>query len=293
VISRRQLEALGFTRGAIAHRLKTGRLHLVRRGVYSVGRADLSREGEWMAAIRACRDGGFLTHLSAGALYGICEERPGQIEVGVRGRRQSRVRGIKVRERLSLPSQDVGTLNRIPVTCPVRTLLDLATLQGPRDLLRSVNQADKLEVVRADDLRESLDAHAGQPGVKALQRLLDRDTFVLSDGELERLFLPLAREVGLPLPQAKIWLNGFEVDFFWPDLRLVVETDGLRYHRTPSAQAKDLERDQAHTAAGYSRLRFSHWQVKHEQDYVRRILGATAARLSLPPGASRPPRPEA
>jgi very-short-patch-repair endonuclease len=28
-------------------------------------------------------------------------------------------------------------------------------------------------------------------------------------------------------------VNGFKVDFFWPELGLVVETDGWRYHRTP------------------------------------------------------------
>jgi len=88
-----------------------------------------------------------------------------------------------------------------------------------------------------------------------------------------------AREVGLPLPITGEIVNGFEVDFFWPELKLVIETDGLRYHRTPSAQARDLERDQAHTAAGYARLRFSHRQVKFEPGYVKRILRATASRL--------------
>ncbi len=87
------------------------------------------------------------------------------------------------------------------------------------------------------------------PGAKRLAALLDRDTFVLTQEELERLFLPLAREVGLPLPLTGEIVNGYEVDFYWPELRLVVETDGLRYHRTPAAQAKDARRDQAHTAA--------------------------------------------
>jgi len=160
-------------------------------------------------------------------------------------------------------------------------LIDLATVQGPKYLLRSINEADKREVILACDLRVELDAYCGQPGVKVLRTLLDRDTFVLSDEELERLFLPLALGVGLPLPETKIWLNGYEVDFFWPELRLVVETDGLRYHRTPSAQARDLKRDQAHTAAGYTRLRFAHWQVKYEPAYVKRILGETASRLAL------------
>ena len=45
------------------------------------------------------------------------------------------------------------------------------------------------------------------------------------------------------------------------------------------AQAKDARRDQAHTAAGYTRLRFSHHQVKYERAYVKRILAETASRL--------------
>lgn len=53
----------------------------------------------------------------------------------------------------------------------------------------------------------------------------------------------------------------------------------MRYHRTPSAPAKDARRDQIHTAAGYARLRFTHWQVKYERAYVRQILGETASRL--------------
>jgi very-short-patch-repair endonuclease len=67
-----------------------------------------------------------------------------------------------------------------------------------------------------------------------------------------------------------------------PELRFVIETDGLRYHRTPAAQARDAERDQAHTAAGFARLRFSHHQVKYRPDYVKEILRATAAHLTHP-----------
>lgn len=158
-------------------------------------------------------------------------------------------------------------------------MIDLATVQGPRHLLRSINEADKLDVIDAEQLRRAIEGHPGEPGVRALRRLLDRDTFLLSDDELERLFLPLALDCGLPLPQSKAMVNGFEVDFFWPDLGLVVETDGWRYHRTPSAQARDTLRDQTHTASGLTALRFSHHQVKHEPDHVRRILSRTAARL--------------
>ena len=66
-----------------------------------------------------------------------------------------------------------------------------------------------------------------------------------------RAGLPPARPPGRPADAAtSVYLNGHEVDFYFPDLGLVVETDGLTYHRTPAQQAKDPERDQDHPAAG-------------------------------------------
>lgn len=116
-----------------------------------------------------------------------------------------------------------------------------------------------------------------------LRDLIDRRTFRLTDSELERRFLSLVEAAGLPMPQTGRRLNGFKVDFFWPDLGLVVETDGLTYHRTPAQQGRDLVRDQAHTAAGLSRLRFSHAQVRFEPDYVIETLVSTARRLGASP----------
>jgi very-short-patch-repair endonuclease len=74
-------------------------------------------------------------------------------------------------------------------------------------------------------------------------------------------------------------VNGFRVDFYWPDLGLVVETDGLRYQRTPAEQALERLKDQIHTAAGLTPLRFTRAQVRYEPAYVRAVLAAVARRL--------------
>lgn len=167
----------------------------------------------------------------------------------------------------------------IPVTRPERTLVDLAAEATSREVERAVNEADKRNLVDPESLRGALDAYRGEPGVKPLRALLDRHTFRLSDSALETLFRPIAAAAGLPPPHTKVRVNGFEVDFFWPDLGLLVETDGLVYHRTPSAQARDHLRDQTHTAAGLTPLRFSHYQVKYEAARVRNVLTKTARRL--------------
>jgi hypothetical protein len=233
-----------------------------------------------MAAVLACGEDAYLSHCSAAALHGIGEERAGVIEVSVCRSGKINRPGLKVRSRPSLPSYYVGALGGIPVTSPVQTMIDLATIQGPKTLLRSINEADKLDVIDPEELRRALESRAGVPGVRLLRVLLDRDTFVLSDEELERLFLPLAREAGLPLPLTKQIVNDFEVDFYWPDLGLVIETDGWRYHRTPSAQSRDALRDQVHTASGLTPLRFSHHQVRYEPAHVKRILTDTRRRVS-------------
>jgi hypothetical protein len=231
-----------------------------------------------MAAVLACGDDAALCHRSAASLWGIGPERDSRIEVAIRRRSDLRRPGIRIRNRPTLAARDFTTRLRIPLTTPVRTLIDLATESSASQLERFVNEADKRDLIDPNSLRKALAACAGQPGVRPLRELLDRDTFRLSDAILELLFRPLATQAGLPTPLTKHWVNGFEVDFYWPDLGLVVETDGWRYHRTPSAQARDALRDQTHTAAGLTCLRFSHRQVKYQPDHVRAVLQKTAAR---------------
>jgi very-short-patch-repair endonuclease len=162
----------------------------------------------------------------------------------------------------------------------VCTLVDQATRLPRWELEAAINEADQLGLSNPPKLRAALDGLPPRRGVPALRKILDRRTFRLTRSELERRFLPLARKAGLGTPETRQYVNGFEVDFYWPDLGLVVETDGLTYHRTPTQQAKDRRRDQAHTAAGLTPLRFTHEQVRYEPDHVLDTLTKVARRLA-------------
>ena len=85
----------------------------------------------------------------------------------------------------------------------VRTLVDLAATLQPGAVERAVNEADRLDLIAPPDLRVELEAHRCEPGVKPLRAMLDRRTFRLTRSELERLFLPLAKKAGLPVPLTK------------------------------------------------------------------------------------------
>jgi hypothetical protein len=232
-----------------------------------------------MAAVLACGPDAVLSHRSAAALWGFGKEHQDYIDISVRRSSETRLPGIRCHRRPSLPAEEITSRQNIPLTQPVRTFLDLTTVAGPKTIERAINEADKLDVIDADALRRALDDHPGQPGVRPLRRILDKHTFRLSDDELELLFRPIASAADLPTPLTKQRLNKFEVDFFWPSLGLVVETDGWRYHRTPSALTRDALRFQRHTAAGLTPIRFSHYQVKYEPRHVRQILEETAANL--------------
>ncbi len=114
--------------------------------------------------------------------------------------------------------------------------MDLAPRLTVAELESAINEADTLDLVDPTRLREAVEEMRGQPGAATVLRLLDRQVFRLTDSELERTFLRLLGRTGLPAPQTRVRLHGFRVDFFWPDLGLVVETDGLRYHRRRSSR---------------------------------------------------------
>ncbi len=165
------------------------------------------------------------------------------------------------------------------MTAIARTLVDVASELSLLRLERAVNEADKLDLIDPEGLRHALDRYTGAPGVRPLRNLLDKRTFRLSDSDLEIFFRPIATAAGLPAPLSKQFLNGFEVDFFFPTLGLVVETDGLRYHRTPSTQARDARRDRAHILAGMTPIRFTHYEIKHEPSRVQAELDRAATLL--------------
>ncbi len=280
VVARSQLLARGVSPRTIERSLASRRLHRALRGVYALGRPELTREGRWMAIVLACGPGAVLSHGSAAALLGIGAER-GIVEVSVVAPRAPRPpRSIRVHRRARLSGGDVVVHRGLPVTAAARTLVDLASYLPRLALEAAVNEADKRGLIDPEALRGALTGYAGQPGVAPLRALLDRATFVLTDSELERRFGPIARRAGLPAPLTGRRVHGFRVDFLWPALRLVVETDGLRYHRTPTQQARDRRRDQELTAGGLTVLRFTHAQVRLE-----------TARRREDPRHGRPPAP--
>jgi very-short-patch-repair endonuclease len=278
VITRAQLLTLGLSRNAIEHRIASGRLYPLWRGVYAVGRPTVDRRGRLMAAVLSCGPDALLSHRSAAWLWGLLEWSP-RIDVVVPYGTVRRRAGIRAHRRIGLSPAERRQIDRIPVTDVATTLVDLAASAKRWELVRAVSQADRRDLIDAWNLRSAIESLSARPGLGVLRALLEEQGFAFADTLLELRFLRLARAAGLPAPQLQASLNGYRVDFYWPELGLVVETDGPRDHRTPGQQATDRRRDQTHAAAGLTPLRFTEAQVRFEQRHVQATLAEVAARL--------------
>ena len=79
-----------------------------------------------------------------------------EIEITVRVASPRRRAGIRVYRRPTLADRDVTERDGIPVTDLVRTFVDLASILKPRLVERSVNEADRLDLINPSTLRLEL-----------------------------------------------------------------------------------------------------------------------------------------
>lgn len=268
VISGEQLRALGFSSEAIQHRLDSGRLHPLWPGVFAVGTPAVTDRGRWRAALFACGDDAALSHESAGAFWGICRGGTAPVHISVPSDRRVRLEEIQAHRREPMPP--ATTIDGIRVIAPTFTVIDLAAHLDNDELIRTVNEADRLGLVDPDELTSLVESVRNRRGIRNLRTLLSG--YTRTDSDLERRFLALVEQAGLPRPQTQVELHGFRVDFYWPELGLVVETDGLTYHRTAAQQAVDLKRGQVLAAARLRCVRFPNAQVRSEPVEVIGIL---------------------
>jgi hypothetical protein len=139
----------------------------------------LTQEGNWVAAVLACGPEAVLSHGSAAALWGFGLTRSGKIDVSAVVVSHRERPGIVIHRR-SLSKRDRTAHEGIPVTTPIRTLVDRAAVLDRKGIEREINGADKRRLVTPPGLRKALGGYRGQRGVARLRHVLDRRTFRLA-----------------------------------------------------------------------------------------------------------------
>lgn len=268
VISYAQLVAIGFSDSGIHHAVTAGRLHRIYRGVYAVGRRDLTPNAHWMAAVLACGEGALLSYAAGAALRGIRASAAAKIDVTVPRRAALRRPGIRIHNHPELTSADKDVVDGIPVTSVSRTLLDLATFLHDSQLERACNQAAVLQIFDMREMSDLLRRSHGRRGVRRLRTVLARGDLgenVPASG-LERRYRDLCAREGLPKPEINRWIllgdDYHKVDFLWRKERVVIETDRGAYHSTGWQRLRDAGRDALLQTHGWAHGRISDDEIE-------------------------------
>ena len=288
-VSRDQLLQAGLTYAVIRRLVARHFLIPDHPGVFAVGHVPrdvpLARE---TAALLAVRSPAWLSHQSAAAVWGLTcmDDDAGPVHVTVdRGARlPPRAESVST-GRASLDASERRIHNDLPVTSPARMLLDVAADSTDRELERAYDHVLVKRLARESDVRRVLAAANGHRGRKRLQSVVDTHAeTTLTRSEAEERMLMLIRDSGLPQPAVNHRVHGFEVDFYWPRERLVLEVDGFRYHSTPKAFDRDRERDAILRMHAISSMRVTWHQLDGRPLEVIARLAWTLAIAAEPVG---------
>jgi very-short-patch-repair endonuclease len=262
-------------------------------GVYRIAGIPQSWLGDLWCAFLAVGDQGVVTHETALRMHGIECVAPRPLTFTVPHGGHAYVRGTFVHQIDDLRPHRVTRVSGLPVSCAARAVVEVAATLGPKQLERTLDAA--LHTKRASlsqinaCFREVL--RPGKPGIAKLVALLDLrdDGYVPPASELERALFGALRAGGLPEPRRQFPLPGRGavdglVDAAYPDVRLIIEADGRRWHTRIEDFRRDRQRDAEAARAGWQTLRLTYAEIAHDPGELCNTVGdIRAARMSNSP----------
>jgi len=263
---------------------------LVRRapGVYVDPAVPASPEQDLAVAIAVAGTGGLAAAWgrSAAAVWGLIDDHPATPEIVVQKRRRVRVAGAVVHRSSALVGGDITSRNRLRVTKPIRTAVDLGVVLSPMDVADVLVRARQLRLFEPDAVAAAIAtmSRPGRNGIRTARAALD--LVMIGDRPADSVLeLRFHHGPGRLLPpyayQHPVRVAGrtYYIDFAYPDLRLAIEVDGYDKRRSRRSLDDDARRANHLTLAGWTILRFTWARVVHDAAAVAAEVGAM--RISL------------
>jgi hypothetical protein len=238
----------------------------------------------------ACGPGAALSYRSAGQLCEFRQSNSALIDVTVPSR-NGRIRraGIRIHRSGRLPPEEVTVRRGIPVTTVERTLLDLADVLDKQGLRRAVTEAEYRNLLDHHTLIAVVERNPGRRGKKLLEAAEARPHRTRSP--LEDRLLAFVDRYDVEEPESGVWIEGYEVDFVWTRVGLVVELDGVAAHGTREAVRRDRKRDRVLWRAGFRTMRLTEDAFDAEEEILGDLVQAGVSVASWPRASSySPPR---
>ena len=285
-----QALATGMNQTTVYRRARLGRYVLVHPRVFSFAGLPAFWERSILAACLAAGQEAVASHRSAARLWGLIDPSDDIVEITVPYAQRPRLRCVTIHRSTDLLLAQTTVRRRIPVTNPLRTMVDLAAVLPPdkvEDALDAGLRWPSLFSVAAVKATLEQLAERGRSGAGVLRKVLEEREFgdAVSDSELEKRMSKLLRQAGLPQAvfhfavrtPAGVFLA--EVDFAYPEIKLAIEVDGFDAHGTPRAMAKDFVRQNGLVPYRWHVLRFTWRQVTDQPEVVAAAIRRTLEAL--------------
>ena len=147
----------------------------------------------------------------------------------------------------------------------------------------AVEEAQTQRLVTERQLRAAARRYPGRRGPKRIAGILDaaREPGI-TRSMAERRFRELLRAAQLPEARTNFPLHGYNLDFYWPELGVVVEVQGYKFHSGRAAFERDTRKGAKLAAAGLT-VCYVTWRQMKEEPYavvarIAQVLARAEAR---------------
>ena len=194
----------------------------------------------------SCGPASFLSHRTAAALHGLRAINVNAIEVTLVAGRTYVRKGLEVHRTAKPPvPEELRSVGHLRYSSFPRTLIELAPRETPAELDRLIAEAARKRLLDPVAIQAAIGRHARRPGLARLKAALvayrphpDRKS------DLERAFDAwLLEHPEIPEPRRNVHIDGWEIDCWWPEQRVVLELDGRDYHTSVKEMDRDRRKD--------------------------------------------------
>jgi very-short-patch-repair endonuclease len=183
----------------------------------------------------------------------------------------------RVRRR-DIAQADIAVVRGVSVTSRPLTALENVILPAGDNVFDRALQRH----VAVPDLVQSMVRFRGATGATAArERVQEAEDGTVSAPERE--LAAAMRKAGLNQVKAGVHVQAggrrFWLDFAVAELKLAIEVDGVSAHTDPTVFHADRERQNALILDGWTVLRFTPWQIRHQLDSVLAQICAALAQI--------------
>jgi hypothetical protein len=284
-VSRAQMIAAGVSDDTVDRLIARGQLHREHRSVYAVGHSAPTPLAAETAAVLACGENAVLSHRTAAVIHRLIPHGDNEIHVTIRGRHGPRPTGVHVHRTRTLNRAEVAVVEQLPVTSPLRTIFDLAGTADLATTERAVEEAITQHMVTESALRAQATDARGRRAATRITAILDAyDEPGITKSKAERRFRRLLRAGELPPPRTNFPFHGHSLDCYWPDLGVVVEVQGYKFHSSRKKFEHDTRKAAKLAAAGLS-VSYVTWLQMENEPFA--VVARTAQALAMAAAARR------